>query len=256
MSGAQPGAVGVVLAAGLGTRMRPLTDDRPKALVAVAQRTLLDRALDRYAEAGVSRAVVNVHHFADDVERHLAARAGAPAVTLSDERDVLLETGGAMVRARPLLGPEAVFVANVDSLWEVEAGGVHPLAALRARWDDACMDALLLLADTGRCSGYGGAGDFHLGEDGRLIRRGGDRVARYAYMGVQLLHPRALDGFAAEPFSLNKVWDAALAKGRVFGLPFEGFWMHVGDPQARLDAERRLDASHMTTSALPNDAGI
>ncbi len=229
----------MVMAAGLGTRMRPLTDDRPKALVEVAGRTLLDHTLDRLAEDGVSRAVVNIHHFADQVEAQLAGRL-RPTIVISDERGLLLETGGGLVKARPLLGDAPIVVANIDSLWREDPGAPRALATLRAAWDPARMDMLLLLARMDRLLGFHGRGDFHLLPDGRLRRRGDDPSADYAFMGVQIIDPALLDGRAVEPFSTNRIWDEALARGRLCGVALEGEWMHVGDPEARDAAEARL----------------
>lgn len=233
----------MVMAAGLGTRMRPLTNDRPKALVEVDGRALIDHMLDRLRADGVGRAVVNVHHFADRLETHLAARE-QPRVVISDERDQLLETGGAMVKARAELGDAPVFVANSDSIWREDPGTTPALAALRAAFDADRMDALLLLARRDRSLGFPGAGDFaFVAEDagpGALARRGDRPETPFAYMGVQILNPALLDGFAAEPFSLNRAWDRALPAGRVHGLVLAGEWMHVGDPAARDAAEARL----------------
>ncbi|MCG8442369.1 MAG: nucleotidyltransferase family protein [Caulobacterales bacterium] len=235
--------VAMVLAAGLGTRMRPLTDDRPKALVEVGGRALIDHTLDRLAADGVRRAVVNVHHFADALESHLARRAGAPQITVSDERAQLLETGGGLVRARPLLGEAPIFVCNIDSVWLEEGGAPTALAGLRAAFDPARMDALLLLTETERAIGFSGAGDFHMDAQGRLARRGGAATAQWAFMGVHVTSPAIVDGWAEEPFSLNRVWDGALARGRVYGHRLAGRWMHVGDPAARDEAEARLAAA-------------
>jgi MurNAc alpha-1-phosphate uridylyltransferase len=229
----------MVMAAGLGTRMRPLTDDRPKALVEVAGRPLVDHLLDRLAEDGVARAVVNVHHFADRMEAHLKARSD-PKVVISDERGLLLETGGGLVKAAPLLGSAPVFVVNIDSLWREDPGTPSALAALRAAWDGARMDMLLLLARMDRLLGFDGAGDFHLGTDSRLRRRGSDARAPYAFMGVQIIDPSILAGCAVEPFSTNRLWDESLARGRLYGTVLDGEWMHVGDPEAVKAAEARL----------------
>lgn len=229
----------MVLAAGLGTRMRPLTNDRPKALVEVAGKALIDHVLDRLADGGVRRAVVNVHHFADDLETHLARRA-APAIEISDERGLLLETGGGLVRARAKLGENPIIVANIDSVWDEAPNKPGAVETLLRAWEPARMDALLLLAETGASLGYGGRGDFWLTDDARLVRRGEADAAPYAYMGLHVLKPSLLDGFAEEPFSLNKAWDVAAREGRLCGAVLDGFWMHVGDPFARDEAERRL----------------
>lgn len=240
------GRIAMVMAAGLGTRMRPLTNDRPKALVTVAGKTLLDHMLDRLAAADVETAVVNVHHFADAMEAHVAARLaqrpGDPQIIISDERDELLETGGALVKAKTHIGVDPIIVANADPVWREDNGSRPALDQLKANWDGARMDALLLLAPLERTLGFDGAGDFFTDEAGRLTRRGAASTAPYAYAGVQIFHPRLIDGFACAPFSLNRMWDPALQAGRVFGLVLEGEWMHVGDPQAREDAEARLAA--------------
>lgn len=227
----------MVMAAGRGTRMRPLTDDLCKALVEVGGRALIDWTLDKLAAAGVERAVVNVHHFADQLEAHLAAR-NAPHILISDERDELLETGGGLAKAAPLLGEDPVFVANIDALWI--DGAEAELDRLAAGFDAEIMDFRLMLSPMDANLGFSGPGDFYLDAAGRLARRGERRSAPFAYAGVQVLHPRVLRGVAAEPFSTNRLWDKALASGRLFGAPMDAFWMHVGDPEARDAAENRL----------------
>ena len=227
----------MVMAAGLGTRMRPLTDDRCKALVEVGGRALIDWTLDKLAAAGVERAVVNVHHFADRLEDHLSARI-APHIVISDERGQLLETGGGLAKAAPLLGDAPVFVANIDALWI--DGDSAELDRLAAGFDAETMDFRLMLSPMGRNLGFPGAGDFFMDPDGRLMRRGARERAPYAYAGVQVMHPRVLAGVAPEPFSTNRLWDDALDAGRLFGAPMDAFWMHVGDPDARNAAENRL----------------
>ncbi len=229
----------MVLAAGLGTRMRPLTDDRPKALVEVGGRALIDHVLDRLAEAGVERAVVNVHWFADRLEGHLAARGRAPEIAISDERAQLLETGGGLRQARPLLGDGPVFVANIDSIWTDGAakGWADELVRL---WDPATMDACLLLARREGSIGFEGHGDFFLGDDHRLGFRGGAASAPFAYMGVHITRPDYADGGPDGAFSLSPLWRRSAEAGRLYGSVLDGDWMHVGDPQARDDAEARL----------------
>jgi MurNAc alpha-1-phosphate uridylyltransferase len=226
----------MVLAAGLGTRMRPLTDDRPKALVEVAGRTLIDHVLDRLAAGGVRRAVVNVHYFADRLEAHLGRRRGGPEIVISDEREALLETGGGLKKARPLLGDEPVFVANIDSVW-TETGG-SAVRALAEAWDPARMDALLMLAPNGSI-GFEGAGDFERAEDGRLTFRTAER-APWGYMGLHLTRPQVVDAEPDGPFSLARIWRRLAPEGRLHGVPLAGEWMHVGDPAARAAAEARL----------------
>lgn len=226
----------MVLAAGLGTRMRPLTDDRPKALVEVGGRTLIDHVLDRLADAGVERAVVNVHWFADRLEAHLAPRT-RPAVAISDERAELLETGGGLKKARPLLGDDPVFVANIDSVW-IDRGDA--LSGLIRLWDPDRMDAALLLARREGSIGFEGGGDFFLADDGRLTFRGEAAGAPYAYMGVHITRPGYVADGPDGPFSLSPLWRKSAAAGRLFGCVLDGDWMHVGDPQARDEAEARL----------------
>ena len=230
----------MVLAAGLGTRMRPLTDDRPKALVEVGGRALIDHVLDRLADAGVTKAVVNVHWFADRLEHHLAART-RPAITISDERAELLETGGGLKKAQPLLGDDPVFVANIDSVW-IDRGDAlgGALADLIRLWDPERMDAALLLARREGSIGFEGGGDFFLGEDGALTFRGEAASAPFAYMGVHITRPDYADHGPNGPFSLSPLWRASAAEGRLFGCVLDGDWMHVGDPQARDEAEARL----------------
>jgi MurNAc alpha-1-phosphate uridylyltransferase len=239
MTGLPPIERAMVMAAGVGSRMRPLTDTRPKVLIEVGGKTLIDHMLDRLADDGVGQAVVNVHHLADQVESHLAKRT-KPRIVISDERTLLLETGGGLVKARAHLGERPIFVCNSDSVWLEDPGATPALAQLRAAWDGSKMDALLLLARLDRTLGFPGPGDFHLLPDGRLKRRAPDPRSDYAYMGVQIFDPRQLEGHAVEPFSTNRFWDESLAKGRLYGLVLQGDWMHVGDPQAMKDAEAKL----------------
>jgi MurNAc alpha-1-phosphate uridylyltransferase len=228
----------MVLAAGLGTRMRPLTNDRPKALVEVAGRALIDHVLDRLAEAGVTRAVVNVHWFADRLEAHLAARKGGPEIVISDERRELLETGGGLKRARKLLGDDPVFVANIDSVWIQRR---DPLKDLVDLWNSGSgMDVALLLARREESIGFEGAGDFFLGFDGHLTFRGDAPSAPYAYMGVHITRPQIVENEPKGPFSLTRVWRRLADESRLFGTCLDGFWMHVGDPASREAAERKL----------------
>lgn len=227
-------ARGMVLAAGYGTRLRPLTERIPKPLVPVAGRTLLDRALDRFAEAGIRSVVVNVHHLADQVRDHLAGRTDL-ALTVSPEPE-LLETGGGVFQALPHLAPGPFAVANSDALWT--DSGEPALARLAGAWDDAAMDGLLLLLPRERAPADM-AGDFTLGPDGRLRRRAG-ASAPYVFVGVQLLHERLFDGAPTGAFSLNILYDRALAAGRLFGLVHEGGWFHVGTPQQLAAADQTL----------------
>lgn len=227
----------LVLAAGLGTRMRPLTNDRPKALVEVGGRPLIDHVLDRLADAGVETAVVNVHAFADRLEGHLAERR-SPRIVISDERACLLETGGGLKKARPLVGDEPILVANIDSVW-IE-NGVSALDALTAAWDPARMDVCLLLAKLDHSIGFDGAGDFFLESDGRLTFRGEAPSAPYAYMGLHITRPQIVDAEGDGAFSLAPLWRSMAEQGRLHGAVMDGFWMHVGDPAAREAAEARL----------------
>jgi len=223
-----------VLAAGLGTRMRPLTDTIPKPMVRLAGRPLIDHVLDRLSAAGISRAVVNLHYLADVLEAHLRSRTH-PQIVLSDERGELLDTGGGVVRALPLIGAEPFVIHNSDSVW-LETG-VSNLERLFAACDPARMDGLMLLAQAATSLGYEGRGDFHLAADGRLARRAGSETSPYVFTGVSIAHPRLMEGAPAGRFSLNRLWDAAIAKGRLYGVLLEGTWMHVGTPEALADAE-------------------
>jgi N-acetyl-alpha-D-muramate 1-phosphate uridylyltransferase len=227
----------MVLAAGLGTRMRPLTDTKPKPLVPVAGKPLLDHVLDKLAQAGVAIAVVNVHYLADQVEAHLAARR-APKIVISDERQKLLDTGGGVVRALPQLGHAPFFHVNSDTLW---IDGVTPnLVRLAQAFDPARMDALLLLASTAASIGYHGKGDFAMEADGSLRRRTENEVLPFVYAGVALLSPALFADTPSGAFSLNVLFDRAAATGRLAGLRLEGLWMHVGTPEAIAEAEAAI----------------
>jgi N-acetyl-alpha-D-muramate 1-phosphate uridylyltransferase len=230
----------IVLAAGLGTRMRPYNGQIPKPLVAIGGKSLIDYALDRLAEAGVERAVVNVHHLADAVERHVTKRAH-PQIVISDERAELLGTGGGVAKALPQLGNAPFFLINSDTVW---LDGVKPnVARLAAAFDPAIMDALLLLAPTTDSIGYAGRGDFAMLSDGRLRRRGEREVVPFVYTGAAILAPALFAGAPAGAFPLTLLFDRAGAKGRLFGLRLEGLWMHVGTPEAVAAAEAALAAA-------------
>lgn len=216
----------MVLAAGLGTRMRARAEDPPKPLTEIAGRTLLDRLLDRLEHAGMTRIVINLHHKAERISDHLAQRDGAEIV-YSDERTELLETGGGVKKALPLLGPDPFLVCNGDILWQENA---DILAALRAGFDAARMDALLMLAPLSACTGYNGQGDFDQHADGRLTRRQGEQ-APFVFGGVQVLSPAAFDATPNGAFSLNHIYDSAAATGRLYGEVLDGRWMHVGTPE-------------------------
>lgn len=227
----------MILAAGLGTRMRPLTNDRPKALVQVGGRALIDHVLDRCAEAGIKRAVVNVHAFADLLEAHLRRRVGIE-ILISDERARLMETGGGVRQARSLLGDDPVLVCNIDSVWSEPQGSA--IARLARGFDPSRMGAQLLLAAMDQQLGYDGAGDFFMDEHGLLSQRGSMPHSPWAYMGVQMIDPAIVDEEPLEPFSFMRIWKRLISKGRLFGAPLNGFWMHVGDPHAKEAAEARL----------------
>ncbi|KQT88693.1 nucleotidyltransferase family protein [Methylobacterium sp. Leaf466] len=230
-----------VLAAGLGTRMRPVTDTLPKSLVPVAGRALIDHALDRAAEGGITDAVVNVHYLADLVEAHLARRAAPPAVTVSDEREALLETGGGIKKALPLVGADPFVVFNSDSFWL--EGPRSNLARQIAAWRPQDMDILLLVASAATSLGYDGNGDFVMDAEGRLQRRGERQVAPFIYAGVAILKPELFADTPDGPFSLNLLFDRAAERERLFGLRLDGQWLHVGTPQAIVAAEARVKAS-------------
>jgi len=232
--------IAMVLAAGLGTRMRPLTDTLPKPLVKVAGRALLDHVLDRLADAGVARAVVNVHYLADQITAHVAARK-RPQIVISDERGVLLDTGGGVVNVLPQLGPAPFFHLNADTIW---IDGVQPnLARLAAAFDLNAMDGLLLLAPTAGSIGYDGRGDFAMAPDGRLQRRAEREVAPFVYAGAAILSPALFAKAPAGSFSLTTLFDRAALAGRLSGLRLEGLWMHVGTPEAIGAAEAAIKAS-------------
>jgi MurNAc alpha-1-phosphate uridylyltransferase len=229
----------MVLAAGLGTRMRPLTETMPKALVPVAGRALIDRVLDELVAAGVEQAVVNVHHFADQMEEHLARRRDLE-IRFSDERGQLLDSGGGIQQARPLIGEGPFFVANIDSLW-IDAGE-PPLETLKRTWDPERMDLLLLLVPRGRGLGFEGPQGFLMDAEGRLTHSTSPSVVTpLANVGFGVMKPQILDGQPKEgPFSIIPTWHRLQAEGRLFGAVMDAFWMHVGDPAAREAAEARL----------------
>src|SRR5580693_8288265 len=224
----------MVLAAGNGVRMRPLTERMPKPLIAVGGKPLLDNVLDRLAATGVETAVVNVHYLADQIERHLAGRR-APKIVISDERGELLDTGGGVVKALPSLGGAPFFHLNADTIW---IDGVKPnLLRLAEVFDPARMDAQLLVAATSTSVGYAGRGDFAMAPDGRLSRRREREVAPFVYAGVAILNPAMFADAPPGAFSLNRLFDRAVESGRLHGLRLEGVWMHVGTPEAIAAAE-------------------
>ena len=233
-----PVTTAMVLAAGLGTRMRPLTDVVPKPLVRLKDKPLIDHVLDRLASGGITRAVVNVHYLPEQIEAHVAGRT-APRVTISDERGVLLDTGGGVAKALPLLGDAPFLIHNSDSVW-VEGVGSN-IQRLIAAFDPERMDSLLLLALGADSLGYDGHGDFLMAPDGALARRREGQQAPFVFTGVSIAHPRLFEDTPEAPFSLNVLWNRAMARGRLFGLRLEGTWMHIGTPQAVEDAERWID---------------
>ena len=218
----------MVMAAGHGTRMRPLTDNRSKAMVEVAGKPLIDHMLERLAAVGVRRAVVNVHAHADHLEAHLKMRKAGPEIIISDERDTLLETGGGVVKALPLLGTAPILICNIDAIWLP----FEPvLESLLSQWQPSKMDELLLCARADWSLGYAGMGDFDIHDDGRITRRSGES-AKHVYAGVQIFKPSLAKPFKIEPFSRNKIWDETLKRHKIFGAELPGYWMHVGDPRA------------------------
>ena len=217
----------MVFAAGFGTRMGALTADRPKPLINVAGRALIDHTLDIVETAGITRTIVNVHYMAEKIHAHLAGRD----VTISDETGDILETGGGLRKALPLLGPGPVYTLNSDSIWR----GPNPLTALSDAWNPEVMDALLLLIAPDSARGHSGAGDFVLAKDGQITRGPG-----LIYSGAQIIKTDRLAGISDEAFSLNIVWDQMLSDGRVFGLRYPGAWCDVGTPQGIQDAENLL----------------
>ena len=229
----------MVMAAGLGKRMRPLTATRPKPLIEVAGRPLIDHALDRLRAAGVRRAVVNVHYLADALEAHLKNRVSGLEIVISDERARLMETGGGLVQARALIGDKPFLAVNSDNLWI--DGPVDSIRAMAAAWDDAAMDALLLMVPLARAHCHPGAGDFRLDARGRILgRRQPGKPAPFVWTGVQLLSPRLIADWPEGPFSTNIFWDRAIAAGRAYGVVHGGLWFDVGSPGAIVEAEAIL----------------
>jgi len=235
----------MVLAAGLGLRMRPLTDTQPKPMIDVAGQPLIDWALAHIAGAGVERAVVNLHYLGEQIEAHLQHRT-SPKITFSLE-DPVLETGGGIEHALTLLGPDPFFACNSDGLWL--DGAQNALTRLADAWQDRAMDGVLLLHDPARAFGYDGPGDFNIVSDGKLTRRSDGHAdttdKTYVFTGVQLLHPRLFTEAPGGVYSLNVLYDRALANGRLFGLVHDGEWFHVGTPEARDETESWLIAHNL-----------
>lgn len=220
----------MIMAAGLGKRMRPLTATKPKPLIEVAGKPLLDHVLDRLRTAGVRKVVVNVHYLADAVEAHLASRKHGLEVAISDERKLLMETGGGLIQAEPLIDADPFLAINSDNLWV--DGPADTLKLLASHWDEERMDALLLLVPLARAQNHRGMGDFHMRRDGRLRRRQRSHVAPFVFTGVQMLSKRLLREAPEGPFSTNVLWNRAIAEGRCFGAVHQGLWFDVGNPKA------------------------
>jgi len=230
----------MMLAAGLGKRMDPITRTLPKPLVRVHGKTLLDHGLDALAGAGVERVIVNVHHHADQITAHLDARQ-TPEICISDEQKELLNSGGGISNVLPQLGAEPFYLLNADSFW-VE-GSRPNLVRMAEFWQADAMDILLLTADMANAIGFGTKGDFLMDGEGRLERRGEREIAPFAYAGAAILNPAIFDGAPDEPFSLNILFDKALEQGRLFGLRLDGLWLHVGTPEAIREAEEAIARS-------------
>lgn len=229
--------VAMVLAAGMGLRMRPLTLDRPKPLVEVAGKPMIDLCLDKVAAAGVARAVVNVHYLPDMLIEHLAPREH-PRIAISDERDLLLETGGGMIRALPLIAADPFFAFNSDNIFL--DGPQDIFHQLSEAWDPAKMDALLLVVPHARAVNFKGKGDFHMDGNGQLALRRSGRIAPFIYTGLQIVSHRLLRGAPEGPFGTMQLWQRAIGEGRLFGVSYQGMWFEVGSPQAIAPTEAAL----------------
>lgn len=233
--------VAMVMAAGIGKRMRPLTATRPKPLVRVAGKPLIDYALDKLEEAGVARAVVNVHYLPDQIEAYLEQRQQQgrdPAIAISDEREALLETGGGMIRALPLIDADPFFCVNSDNIWL--DGPRNAFGALSDAWNPEKMDALLLLVNHARAFNFQGLGDFHLDQEGRITRRRPGRIAPFIYTGLQIVSHRLLRDAPEGSFSTGVLWNRAIAEGRLHGVSHTGLWYEVGEPQMIAPTEAAL----------------
>ncbi len=237
---AQTPKTAMVFAAGLGTRMRPITDALPKPLVRVGGKALIDHCLDRLAENGVEQAVVNVHWLADQIEAHLAGRR-APRILISDERSRLLDQGGGIKRALPALGADPFLLCNTDAFW-IE-GPRSNIRRLAEAFDPDSMDVLLLVAGSAGAVGVDWPGDFTMAPDGRLTAREPRQVAPFVYTGVGIVKPRLFGGEAAEVFRLAPYFHAAAAQGRLYGVRLDGLWLHIGRPETIAEAERAIDRS-------------
>jgi MurNAc alpha-1-phosphate uridylyltransferase len=229
----------MVMAAGLGKRMRPLTATKPKPLIEVNGKPLLDHVVEKLSAAGVKKIVVNVHYLGDAVEAHLASRAHGLEVVISDERKLLMETGGGMVQAEALIDSDPFLAVNSDNLWV--DGPADTLKLLASHWDDSRMDALLLLVPLARAQNHKGMGDFHMDREGRLRRRDRSHVAPFVYTGVQMVSKRLLRDAPGGPFSTNLLWDRAIEEGRCFGAVHQGLWFDVGTPGSITTTEAALE---------------
>jgi N-acetyl-alpha-D-muramate 1-phosphate uridylyltransferase len=229
----------MIMAAGLGKRMRPLTATKPKPLIEVNGKALLDHALEKLRVAGVRKVVVNVHYLADALEAHLATRDHGLEVLISDERDLLMETGGGLIKAAPLIESDPFVALNSDNLWI--DGPADTLRLLASQWDDTKMDALLLLVPQARALNHNGMGDFHMERTGRLRRREKSHVAPFVFTGIQIVSKRLLREAPQGPFSTNILWDRAIAEGRCFGAVHQGLWFDVGTPQSIKMTETALE---------------
>jgi MurNAc alpha-1-phosphate uridylyltransferase len=229
----------MIMAAGLGKRMRPLTATRPKPLIEVGGKALLDHVLDRLRVAGVTKVVVNVHYLADALEAHLTSRAHGLEVVISDERKLLMETGGGLLKAAPLIDSDPFLALNSDNLWI--DGPADTIKLLASQWDDQKMDALLLLVPQARALGHKGMGDFHMDRAGRIRRRERSHVAPFVFTGIQMVSKRLLRDAPDGPFSTNLLWDRAIDEGRAFGAVHQGLWFDVGTPQSIPMTEAALE---------------
>ena len=229
----------MIMAAGLGKRMRPLTATRPKPLIEVNGKALLDHVLEKLGAAGVKHVVVNVHYLADALEAHLATRPHGLDVTISDERSLLLETGGGLVKAAPKIDCDPFLALNSDNLWI--DGPADTIRLLASQWDDAKMDALLLLVPQARALGHKGMGDFHMDRVGRIRRRERSHVAPFVFTGIQMVSKRLLRDAPDGPFSTNILWNRAIEEGRAYGAVHQGLWFDVGTPQSIPMTEAALE---------------
>ena len=229
----------MVMAAGLGKRMRPLTATKPKPLIEVAGQPLLDHVLEHLRAAGVEKAVVNVHYLADAVEAHLATRKHGLEIAISDERGLLMETGGGLIQAEPLIDSDPFLAVNSDNFWV--DGPADTLKLLASHWDDGRMDALLLLVPLARAENHKGMGDFHMDRTGRLRRREKSHVAPFVFTGIQMISKRLLRDAPEGPFSTNILWNRAIEEGRCFGAVHQGLWFDVGTPRSITMTEATLE---------------